>query len=160
LGLDIKRSAHAVFFRWIPNSTFFNVSDFDQIIAGQINTMFANYGFNGQFEVICSRNESQNFESLLVNFNARLIRFGNFTGLVWVRSVVVPGIGSVNSGIQIAAAPTAEFDARTLDTFLPFNFRLLVRPDGGGFIDNDNDGVPAHEDPDDNNPNVPNQQGG
>ena len=159
LGLDIKRNDNAVFFRWIPNSTFFNVSDFDQIIAGQINTMFANYGFNGQFEVICSRNESQNFESLLVNFNARLIRFGNFTGLVWVRSVVVPGIGSVNSGIQIAAAPTAEFDARTLDTFLPFNFQLLVRPDGGGFIDNDNDGVPAHEDPDDNNPNVPNQQG-
>lgn len=154
LGLDILRNDNAVFFRWIPNSSVFGLSDFDAIMAREINTMFSVYGHSQGFEVICSRNESQQFESLLVNFNARLLRFGDFTGLVWVRSVLVPGLGSVNSAIQISAAPTAEFDARTLDTFLPFNFQLHVRPDGGGFIDEDGDGSPAHLDPDDNDPNV------
>ncbi len=154
LGLDILRGDNTVFFRWIPVSTSFNISNFDEIIAREINTMFSVYEYNGGFDVVCSRNISQEFESLLVNFNARLIRFGDFTGLVWVRSVLVPGLGNVNSAIQISAAPTAEFDARTLDTFLPFNFQLHVRPDGGGFIDNDGDGSPAHLDPDDNDKNV------
>jgi len=154
LGLDILRNDNAVFFRWIPVSTSFNVSSFDEIIAREINTMFAVYGHNGSFDVVCSRNINQEFEGLLVNFNARLLRFGEFTGLVWVRSVVVPGLGNVNSAIQISAAPTVEFDARSFDTFLPFNFQLHVRPDGGGFIDNDGDGSPAHLDPDDNDPNV------
>ncbi|WP_192938279.1 hypothetical protein [Flagellimonas hadalis] len=45
-----------------------------------------------------------------------------------------------------------------MDTFLPINFQLFVGRDGT-FVDNDNDGVPANEDPDDNNPNVPNNQG-
>ena len=121
--------------------------------------MFAEVGYdpNNGFEPICSRNESQNFESLLVNFNGRVIQFGEFTGIVWVRSTLVPGLGTVNSAIQISAAPSVEFDERTLDTFLPFNFQLYVRPDGGGFIDNDGDGSPAHLDPDDNDPNVRHQ---
>lgn len=157
LGLDILRNDNAVFFRWIPVSTSVNINNFDVIIAREINTMFNIYGHNGNFEVICTRNISQEFEGLLVNFNARLLRFGEFTGLVWVRSVLVPGLGNVNSAIQIAAAPTNEFDSRTADTFLPFNFQLHVRPDGGGFIDNDGDGSPAHLDPDDNDPNVTHQ---
>lgn len=157
LGLDILRNDNAVFFRWIPVSTSFSISSFDDIIAREINTMFAVYGHNGPFDVICRRNFDQEFSTVLVNFNARLIQFGEFTGLVWVRSTVVPGLGNVNSAIQISAAPTAEFDARTLDTFLPFNFQLHVKPDGGGFIDNDGDGSPAHLDPDDNDPNVTHQ---
>ncbi|GAB5476372.1 MAG: hypothetical protein Mars2KO_44710 [Maribacter sp.] len=156
LGLDILRNDNAVFFRWVPVSTSFGLTDFDQIIAREINTMFAVLGYdpNNGFEAECRRSVNQPFEGLLVNFNARLLRFGNFTAIVWVRSILVPGLGSVNSAIQIAAAPTAEFDARTLDTFLPFNFQLHVRPDGGGFVDNDGDGSPAHLDPDDNDPNV------
>jgi len=159
IGIDIKRSDNKVFFRWIPNVSFVGISDFNQIIAQEINSMFAQVGYdpgNG-FEPICSRNENQNFESLLFNFNGRVIQFGEFTGIVWVRSVIVPGLETVNSAVQIAAAPSAEFDARTLDTFLPFNFQLYVRPDGGGFVDNDGDGSPAHLDPDDNNPNVRHQ---
>lgn len=157
LGLDILRNDNAVFFRWIPVSTSFNIDSFDDIIAREINTMFGVYGHNGNFDVVCTRTISQEFDGLLVNFNARLLRFGEFTGLIWVRSVLVPGLGNVNSAIQIAAAPTDEFDVRTLDTFLPFNFQLHVRPDGGGFIDNDMDGSPAHLDPDDNDPNVRHQ---
>jgi hypothetical protein len=154
IGLDILRNDNAVFFRWIPNSSLFGISSFDEIMAREINTMFDIYNFNGDFEVICTRSVNQEFAGLLVNFNARLIRFGNFTGLVWIRSVFVPGTGSVNSAIQISAAPSAEFDSRTVDTFLPFNFQLHVRPDGGGFIDKDGDGTPAHLDPDDNDPNI------
>ena len=159
IGIDIKRLDNRVFFRWIPNVSLVGISDFNQIIAQEINTMFAEVGYdpNNGFEPICSRNESQNFESLLVNFNGRVIQFGEFTGIVWVRSTIVPGLGTVNSAIQISAAPSAEYDARTLDTFLPFNFQLYVRPDGGGFIDNDGDGSPAHLDPDDNDPNVRHQ---
>lgn len=154
LGLDIKRNDNGVFFRWIPNSTLFGLGDFDPIMAREVNTMFANYGFNGDYEVVCTRNESQNFEGLVENFNARLIRFGAITGLVWIRTVYFPATASFNSAIQISAAPTAEFDAVTMQTFLPFNYQLHVRPDGGGFIDNDGDGTPAHLDPDDNDPTV------
>ena len=159
IGIDIKRLDKKVFYRWIPNVSFVGVSDFNQIIAQEINTMFAEVGYNPSngFDPICSRNESQNFEGMLVNFNGRVIQFGEFTGIVWVRSMVVPGLGTVNSAIQISAAPSVEFDARTLDTFLPFNFQLYVRPDGEGFIDNDRDGSPAHLDPDDNDPNVRHQ---
>ncbi len=156
VGVDIQRADGRVFFRWIPNLSFLGITDFDQVIAPQINDMANTVGYdlNNGFVVRCSRNETQNFEGLGVNFNGRVLEFGEFTGIVWVRSVVVPGLGTVNSGIQISIAPTAEFEARTLDTFLPFNFQLLVRPDGGGFIDNDGDGSPAHLDPDDNDPTV------
>ena len=156
VGIDIERNDGRVFFRWIPNISQLGINDFDQVIAPQINLMFATLGYdaNNGFTRRCTRNETQNFEGLGVNFNGRVIEFGEFTGIVWVRSVVVPGLGTVNSAIQISAAPTAEFNERTLDTFLPFNFQLLVRPDGGGFIDNDMDGSPAHLDPDDNDPNV------
>ena len=157
IGIDILRNDSKAYFRWIPNVSFLGITDFDQVLAPQINLMFTTLGYdagNG-FTPICSRNETQNFEGLGVNFNGRVIEFGEFTGIVWVRSVVVPGLGTVNSAIQISAAPTAEFDNRTLDTFLPFNFQLLVRSDGGGFIDNDMDGTPAHLDPDDNDPDVP-----
>ncbi len=159
IGIDINRLDGRVFFRWIPNISLFGITDFDQIITQEINTMFAEVGYNPNngFEAVCGRNESQDFEGLLVNFNGRVIEFGEFTGIVWVRSVVVPGLGTVNSAIQTSVAPTAEFNARTLDTFLPFNFQLLVRPDGGGFIDNDGDGSPAHLDPDDNDPTVRHQ---
>ncbi len=157
IGIDILRNDRRVYFRWIPNVSFFGITDFDQVLGPQINLMFETVGYdpNNGFTPRCSRNETQNFEGLAVNFNGRVIEFGEFTGIVWVRSVVVPGLGTVNSAIQISAAPSAEFDERTLDTFLPFNFQLLVRPDGGGFIDNDRDGTPAHLDPDDNDPDVP-----
>lgn len=114
--------------------------------------MFAFYGFNGTPDVVCTTNSNNSIGGLPGQFAARLLRFNGITAQVWVSSKFI--VGATFSAISVTAAPSAEYDAQVFGTFLPINWQLLIGPDGG-FVDNDNDGVPANEDPDDNDPNIP-----
>lgn len=156
IGVDVIRNDDAVVFRYIPNTQTVGQVSSTSIIANQINNLFAFYAFNGTPDVACTTTASNVFEGIPSQFSARLLRFNGITAQVWVRSTFIAG--ATFSAISITSAPTNEYDQQVMDTFLPINFQLFVGRDGG-FVDNDGDGVPAQEDPDDNNPNVPRKQG-
>ena len=157
IGVNVVRNDNNVVFRWVPNTQVAGQVSATNIIANEINAMFAHYGFNGSPDVVCTTTSNSSFEGIPSQFTARLLRFGGITGQVWVRSTFIAG--GTFSAISVTSAPSAEYDTQVAETFLPINYQLFVGRDGT-FVDNDNDGVPANEDPDDNNPNVPNNNGG
>lgn len=157
LGVNVIRDDNAVVFRWIPNTQVGGQVSATAIIANEINAVFDFYGFNGTPDVVCTTTSSSTFEGIPSEFTARLLQFNGITAQVWVRSSFIAG--GTFSAISVTAAPTQEYDNQVFDTFLPINFQLFVGRDGG-FVDNDNDGVPANEDPDDNNPNIPRNTSG
>lgn len=156
LGVNVLRNDNAVVFRWIPNSFVTGQISSQAIIANEINTMLNFYGFNGTPEVLCSQMRSGGFEGIPIEFNGRLLRFGNIIGQVWVNTTFVAG--GTAMAISVTAAPANEYDSQVMNTFLPINFQLFVR-DNGNIVDQDGDGFTVLEDPDDNDPNVPRRQG-
>ncbi|WP_127137069.1 hypothetical protein [Flagellimonas oceanensis] len=157
LGVNLVRNDDAVVFRWIPNTQLPGQVTARAIIANEINGVFAHYGFSGTPDVACQTSVNNSFEGIPSQFEARLLRFNGITAQVWVRSTYLAG--GTFSAISVTSAPSNEYEDQVMDTFLPINFQLFVGRDGT-FVDNDGDGVPANEDPDDNNPDVPNNNGG
>lgn len=156
IGVNVLRNDNAVVFRWIPNSFVLNQIPSQTIIANEINNLFTHFQFNGTPEVLCSQFKQQVFEGIPMEFNARLLRFGNVTGQVWVITTYVAG-GTATT-ISVTAAPTQEYGNQVMSTFLPINFQLYV-DDRGNIVDKDKDGFTLLEDPDDNDPNVPVNRG-
>ncbi|RIV73127.1 hypothetical protein [Flagellimonas aequoris] len=157
LGVNLVRDDNMVVFRWIPNTQAAGQVSATSIIANEINGIFAHYGFSGTPEVLCTTTANNTFEGISSQFTARLLRFDGITAQIWVRSTYAAG--GTFSAISVTTAPTSEYETQVMDTFFPINFQLFVGRDGT-FVDNDKDGVPANEDPDDNNPNIPNNTGG
>lgn len=152
IGVNVVRDDNAVVFRWIPNTQTVGQISSTDIIASEINNMFSIFGFNGTPDVLCSTTDNSIFEGIPSQFSARLLQFNGITAQVWVRSTYVAG--ETFSAISLTVAPSNEYDQQVMNTFLPINYQLFVGRDGS-FIDNNGDGVPAYEDPDDNDPNVP-----
>ena len=152
LGVNLLRNDNQVVFRYIPSTQASGQIPATAILANEINGMFAHYGFTGTPEVLCATTAESSAGGIPAQFTARLLRFGNITAQIWVRSMYTAG-GTFTS-ISITSAPSNEYQEQIMETFLPINFQLFIGRDGS-FVDNDNDGVPANEDPDDNDPNVP-----
>lgn len=152
LGVNILRNDNQIVFRYIPSTTALGQVSATAIIANEINGVFAHYGFNGTPEVICTTTANTSLGGTPSQFTARLLRFGGITAQVWVRSTFISG--ATFSAISITSAPTGEYNTQVIETFLPLNFQLFIGPDGD-FVDNDGDGVPATQDPNDNDRNVP-----
>ena len=152
LGVDVVRNDNQVLFRWIPSSSVFQQVPSQSVIANEINNLFAFYGFNGTPEVLCTEFKQQVFETIPMEFNARLLRFNGRIAQVWVITTYVAG--STFMTISVTTAPEAEYDAQVANTFLPINFQMYVS-DSGGIVNNDMDGFDILRDPDDNDPNVP-----
>ena len=156
LGVNIIRSDNAAVWRYVPLSTYPLNFSVDDIIAREINDkMFNFYGTNGgDFEVLCKNTPPPISENGLTRvFSSRLIRFGNFTGLIWVSVTAVQGLPTLSVASSVSAGPTNEFDSLVMDVFLPFSFQLLVS-DRGTLSDRDNDGTPDIFDKEPDNPNV------
>ena len=156
IGVNVVRDDNAVVFRWIPNTQTVGQVSSTTLIANEINNMFSIFGFSGSPNVLCSTTDSNIFEGIPSQFSARLLEFNGITAQVWVRSTYIAGV--TFSAISLTVAPSNEYDQQVMETFLPINYQLFVGRDGG-FIDNDGDGFPAYEDPDDNDPNVPINRG-
>lgn len=154
IGVNVIRNDNAVVWRYVPSTTVsanFSVND---IIATEINQMFSFYGFNGNFEVLCTQTKRANQSGGIVqDFTARLIRFGNFTGLVWVNATRIQDLGVSFASISISSGPTNEYDNLVMETFLPLSFQLLVN-DRENLSDRDGDGTPDIYDREPDNPNV------
>lgn len=154
LGVNVIRNDNAVVWRYVPTSNFpanFSVND---IIATEINSMFNFYGFNGNFDLLCSETKSVNQASnVITTFSGRLIRFGNFTGLVWIIVTQVEGLANFFVSSSVSSGPTNEYNNLVMDIFLPLSFQLYVN-DKGTLSDSDGDGMPDIYDREPDNPRV------
>jgi hypothetical protein len=106
-------------------------------------------------EVVCSETFPENLGGGITRvYSARLIRFGNFTGQVYVITALIDGLpGTTFVSSSITVGPTNEYNNLVGSIFLPLNFQLLVNDNG--LLDSDLDGVPDVDDPAPNNPNIP-----
>ena len=154
LGVNVIRNDNAVVWRYVPTSTFPANFSANDIIATEINSMFNFYGFNANFEVLCSETKSVNQTgNVITTFNGRLIRFGNFTGLVWIIVTQIEGLASFFVTSSVSSGPTNEYNNLVMDIFLPLSFQLYVN-DRGTLSDRDGDGVPDIYDREPDNPNI------
>lgn len=153
IGADVIRNDNQVVYRWVPLATVFQPGvPVQGIIDNEINNLLSFYGFQGQPEVLCTR-EAQQVMVFPQQFSARLLRFNGIIAQVWVIGTFFEATGTTSFAISVSAAPEAEYETQVQETFLPFIFQLFVRPDGE-FIDKDNDGFDNLIDPNDCDPNV------
>lgn len=151
IGVNVFRNDNNVLWRYVPTSSVFGRISPNQVVANEINAMFDFYGFNGNFNVICNTTPVDvSFGGVERVFTARLIQFGNFTAQVYVICTYVAGV--TYSSISVSLAPTAEYDAQIMSTFLPISWQLLVGPER--IQDSDGDGTPDEQDPEPTNPLV------
>jgi len=153
VGVNVIRNDNQVLWQYAPLISLQGQIPIDQIVGSQVNNMFAFHNFNGNFNVQCTATRTMSQSGLDFTFGARLIEFGNFTGLVWVNTVYVASIDAMQVSVSISSAPTTQFDAEVFNTFLPISFQLLVIDDG--VRDSDLDGTPDNQD---NFPFDPNRQ--
>ncbi len=153
IGVNVIRNDNAVVWRYVPTSTFPGNFTLNDIIGTEINGMFNFYGFNGDFEVLDTRTKTVSQSGISTTFSGRLLRFGNFTAVVWVNVTVVPGLSNYFVTSSVSSAPNVEFDNMVISVFLPISYQLLVA-DRDTLSDRDNDGTPDIYDSQPDNPNV------
>lgn len=156
IGVNVVRNDNAVVWRYAPTYSFFGNFSVTNAVANEVNLMFNFYGFNGSnFEVICSETFPENLGGGITRvYSARLIRFGNFTGQVYIIATLVDGLpGSTFVSSSVTAGPTNEYNNLVGSIFLPLNFQLLINDNG--LLDSDLDGTPDVNDPAPNDPAIP-----
>ncbi|MEZ4858408.1 MAG: hypothetical protein R2781_06315 [Flavobacteriaceae bacterium] len=145
LGVNVLRNDTNVLWRYIPSLSLQGNIGVNDIIALEINTMFQTLGFNGTPTVLCTTTQTGSIGGGFQNtFGARLIRFENFTALVWANTLFDPSLGVTFASLSVSFAPTNEFDTEVMQTFLPISFQLLIIDDE--VRDSDADGYPDNID--------------
>jgi len=144
IGVNVIRNDNNVIWRYIPSSSFVGNVQINDVIASEMNGMFAFYGFNGNFDLLCTETLPQEIAGFTRVFGARLIRFGDKTALVWAIVMFEPTLNVTFTSVSVSVAPTAEFDSQVMNTYLPISFQLLVIDNG--VRDSDLDGTPDNQD--------------
>src|SRR5690554_6845418 len=151
IGVDVVRNDSRAVWRYMT-TTFFGVTNAEQVIQAEINQMLNFLGSTGNVQVICSNSGTQQLTATTINTGgALLVRAGEFSGLIGVTVTAEHSGGGMSFiAVQLCFAPTAEYDMVALEAFLPIMWQLLYRE--GSWRDSDGDGVPDHLD---NFPNDP-----
>lgn len=144
IGVNVIRNDNAVVWRYVPTTSFQGAIAITGVIAFEVNQMFGFYGFNGNFEILCTETKSVNQGGIFTTFSARLIRFGNNTGLVWANTHFVQSLGNTFVTSSVSSGPTNEYENLVMKIFLPLVFQLLVNDNG--VLDSDSDGTPDSQD--------------
>ena len=145
VGANVIRSDNRAIWRMITGVTLNGNIPASDIIDNEINALFDFLGVVGtNATLICSENEDGPNGIGQLSFSSRLIQFGEFTTQATVRVQFVPELNSSFVSTFLVSAPTTEFDATTLSTFLPIYFQLLVVDEDAR--DSDLDGTPDNQD--------------
>ncbi|WP_282040769.1 hypothetical protein [Winogradskyella flava] len=144
IGVNVFRNDNQVVWRYVPGLTSLSQVNILDIVATEVNQLFAFYGHTGNFSVDCETNATQPQGSFIISKSSRLIRFGNFTGLVDINSYFDTSLGSTFASVSVASGPTAEFDNLVMNTFLPIHWQLLIIDNS--VRDSDLDGTPDTQD--------------
>lgn len=144
LGVNMIRNDNQVVWRYVPNMVALAQIPIQDVVANEVNQLFVFYNFNGDFEVVCSQNRTQNLGTMVVNQSSRLLRFGNITALLFVQTYMDPSLGSTIASVSMSSGPTAEYDNLVMNVFLPIHWQLLYIDNG--VRDSDLDGTPDTQD--------------
>ena len=144
LGVNVLRNDNQVLWRYVPGLSSLSQVNILDIVAAEVNGLFAFYGHTGNFNVDCEQNFTQPQGSFIISTSTRIIRFGNITALVAINSYFETSLGSTFASVSVASGPTAEFDNLVMDVFLPIHWQLLIIDDN--VRDSDLDGTPDNQD--------------
>lgn len=156
-GVDLVRDDNLVVWREYYRNVFGNVSA-AAIRDGETQGVLNHIGQSGaQPQVICTQQGTfaDPFGTdFIISVANQMFRVGNFTAIVIVRANFSPSLGTTNSFRKVYLAPTAEFGARAIDTFLAIDWQMSFG-DVSGFQDTDGDGWRDSADIDPLDPNEP-----
>lgn len=144
LGVNMIRNDNQVVWRYVPNMVAVAQISIQDVVANEVNNLFAFYNFNGNFTVECSENRTQNLGTMIVNQSSRLLRFGNITALLFVQTYIDTTIGSTIASVSMSSGPTAEYNNLVMNVFLPIHWQLIYTDNG--VLDSDLDGTPDSQD--------------
>jgi hypothetical protein len=126
------------------NFTLGGIVGVNAIVAEELNTMAANLGATGPFEVRCSGNATD--PGTGIESAGRLVEVGGFTANLTVQAFPSNLLGgNTTVFVQLVVAPTTEYDAAAVGVFFPLTGQLT--PGGGSSpecsdgVDNDGDGL-------------------
>ena len=126
------------------NFTLGGIVGVNAIVAQELNTMAANLGASGPFNVRCSGNLTD--PATGIESAGRLVEVGGFTANLTVQAFPSNLLGgNTTVFVQLVVAPTTQYDAAAIGVFFPLTGQLT--PGGGSSpecsdgIDNDGDGL-------------------
>ena len=154
-GVDLVRNDSRVVWREYHKNVFGQVSAL-AIRDGEAQGVLDHLGLGaGGIQTLCAR------EGVLPNpagpsFAAAnvMFRVGDFTAIVLVNTTFFPSTGTTGTLRKVYVAPTAEFGARAIDTFLAIDWQMNLGNDAG-YKDSDADGWRDSADIEPFNPDEP-----
>ncbi len=153
-GVDLVRSDGQIVWREYHKNVLGTVSAL-AVRDGEIQGVLNHLGATGDIQVVCAREGVVPDPSGIVFSAANVMfRVGNHTALVLVSSAFLQATGSTSTTRKVYVAPTAEFGARAIDTFLAIDWQMNLGDDSG-FKDSDGDGWRDSADLEPFNPNEP-----
>lgn len=139
VGVNLIRNDNAAIYRYVSYQAQGFVA-IDDVRAFEINTMLDFFGNPGAVQVECRNDTTDNSLGNIVRAaSTRFIRAGTLSAMVNVNLTYVDGLPTTFIAVQITAGPTAEHDALIVDTFLPIDWQMLIKP-GDSALDKDRDG--------------------
>lgn len=140
MGANLVRQDQRAVWRWVQTQIPYAVSA-RWVLNAELNQMLGILGIRQPVEIVCFRDINQGAV-------AALIRAGEYTANINVQITRIPlagGMEFVSLGIQLVAAPTAEYNAVTNNVFFPVTGQLKVaggttNPECSDGEDNDGDG--------------------
>ncbi len=110
---------------------------------------------NTQIQVLCTNEGAGDVGGGIIrSYSNIMFRVGESTFLIASSATALPGFpGQFSAFSKVAIAPTSEFQARAIDTFLAIDWQFLIG-ENSNLFDTDGDGVPDGIDAEPNNPNV------
>lgn len=152
IGVNVVRTDNNVVWRYIPSASLVGQVQVNDVVAFEINQIMDFHDFSGSPEVVCITTDQSTEFGFLTTFGARLVRFGDFSALLTVRTHFMQSLGNTFISVTLASGPSAEFDALSMETYLPLHWQLLVISDN--VRDSDLDGTPDNQDAAPFNPNI------
>ena len=139
-GTSVLRSDGRALWRYLHTSEA-NATTAQQRLNEEVQRVLNGFGIAGQPTELCSLSGAGSIGGFPGAQSATLLRAGEFTIQVISMQAQVPLIGQSNALVTVTSvAPTTEYDARVLDSFLPIGWQL-IGTQCSDRIDNDGDGA-------------------
>jgi len=142
VGVDLIRDGNTGVWRSV-SITANGTPDARQVREGQTTALLQFVGVGGaQPQIVClNEGTAQLGGGLVTNYSNALVRAGTQSAILIVSVTPFPGLPTSSVSVRLNSAPTAEYPARLLDSFMAVDWQMLsgelknVDSDGDGWFD-------------------------